>query len=82
MYIYVYYDAHLVVTTPCDGRFLGERGKVFNDFFQISSKTASRFWRGQPGLPLASKFENNRWKPSLAHPKIVRRHDKNKIDHH
>ena len=43
-----------------DGRFLGELGKVFNDFFQISRKTASPVWRGQPGLPLASKFEKNR----------------------
>ena len=37
IYIHVYYAVHLVLSTPCDGQFLGELGKVFNDFdfFQI-----------------------------------------------
>ena len=43
-----------------DGRFLGERGKVFNDFFQISRRGVGRVGLAKTAKPFCSKFEKNR----------------------
>ena len=43
-----------------DGRFLGERGKVFNDFFQISRRGVGRVGLAKTAKPFCSKFEKSR----------------------